>query len=74
MAKLTIESLMAPRIDWVEQKTAELLKRAKKRDCFGNSWFRAIVEGARTIVELEGYVWDVALAQQVEYYCPPKGK
>lgn len=50
------------KIDWIEKKTAELLKRANR-----SRYFQSIIDDAKAF-ELDGYVWDVALAMSCSYW------
>jgi hypothetical protein len=48
--------------DFIERRTAELLKRAKK-----SGYFMDALQDARRL-ESDGYVWDVALSISVNYW------
>ena len=48
--------------DWIEQKTAELLRIAKR-----SGYFAEVIADAKHF-QSEGYVWDVALAIACEYW------
>lgn len=54
----------AVKIDFIESKTAELLRRAKR-----TSWFKEIIEDSRKL-QAKGYVQDVALAISLNYFDP----
>ena len=51
------------RIDWIENKTAELLATAKR-----SGFFSDIIADAKEIQD-EGFAWDVALAESCRYWC-----
>jgi hypothetical protein len=50
------------RPDWIERKTAELLKRARR-----SGYFADVIRDAEHF-EAQGHVWDVALAISLSYW------
>ena len=49
--------------DWIELKTDELLKLAKRSGFFAN-----VIQDAKWFAA-DGYVWDVALKMACDYWC-----
>mgnify|MGYP006928178842 CR=1 FL=1 len=48
--------------DWLERKTAELLRAAKR--C---GYFADVIDDAK-LFATDGFTWDVALAKSLEYW------
>ena len=49
--------------DWIEQKTAQLLRSAR-----ASGFFDDCIDDAKHFQE-QGYQWDVALAMSCEFWC-----
>jgi hypothetical protein len=52
----------ATQIDWIEKKTAELLRAANR-----TGYFADVISDAKDFAA-DGYSWDVALMMSLEYW------
>ncbi len=50
-------------IDWIERKTSELVRAAKRTGCFADC-----IDEAHQLRDEHGYAWVVALAKSLEYW------